>query len=135
VKNIILVIVAVVLLAIAAVSFYLRSGEQTEIPNQYRIHGVCLETHKEFTLTVKASDAMPFVNPETGRRTVYTWWFCADCRHRFIPELVASPDGGPPHYRPFPLCTNCGSNCTGTWFPEDPEQEHPDGDGPLPPLP
>lgn len=126
---------AVLLLALAVVLFAWRGGSGANLPAELTARCVCLETHQEFTLKYGVRDAPPLVNPNTGRRTVYPWWYCPECNKRFIPDLVPDPRGGPPKPPPIPSCPLCGSNRVGTWDPAIPEQANPDGDAPLPELP
>lgn len=81
------------------------------------MHGVCLRTGNEFTLTVPVSERAPYENPDTGERTVYSWWYCYDCKHRFVPPPVASRDGGLTAPT-MPACPECGSMSTGAYDPE-----------------
>ncbi len=134
-KNLMLGGGAVVLLAAAGVLLLTRggTGAQAKYPTGYVVHGVDLETKAELTINATNKQGAPFVNPATGKRTVYPWFFCEECRVRFVPELVARPDG-PPKLPMIPACPKCGKSGT-PWAPEFEEQAEPAGDAPLPTMP
>jgi hypothetical protein len=134
-KNLLLGAAVVALLAAAGVILVTRGvGGGAKYPSGYVVHGVDLETKAELTIHATNKEGAPFVNPATGKRTVYPWFFCEDCRIRFVPDLVPRPDGGPPKLPMIPACPKCGKSGT-PWSPELPEQAEPAGDAPLPALP
>ncbi len=134
-KNLVLGGGALVLLAAAAVLLVTRGGgAQAKFPTGYVVHGVDFDTKTEVTIHATNKDAAPYVNPATGKRAVYPWFFCEECRLRFVPALEPSRTGGPPKLPMIPACPTCGKAGT-PWSPEDPEQAQPTGDAPLPALP
>jgi hypothetical protein len=133
-KNIILGAAAVVILGLAVFLYFWRSPGPSQF-NEFVTPAVDLETGQELRVTYKLGERAPFVNPATGKRTVYPWYFCQDCRKRFVPDLVPSADGGPPRLPAIPICPLCGGSRTGGWMREDPDQAEPAGDAPLPKLP
>jgi hypothetical protein len=133
-KNLLLGVGVAVLLAAAGVLFFTRGGNaQAKYPTGYVVQGVDLETKADVTIHATNKESAPFVNPSTGKRTVYPWYFCEECKLRFVPALVASKTGGPPKLPMIPACPKCGHSGT-PWSPEDPEQATPAGDVPLPAL-
>lgn len=133
-KNLVLGTAAVVLLLAAGVLLVTRGGSaQAKYPTGYVVQGVDLETKTDVTIHATNKEVAPFVNPATGKRTVYPWYFCEDCKLRFVPALVPSRTGGPPKLPMIPACPKCGHSGT-PWSPEDPEQATPAGDAPLPEL-
>ena len=126
---------AVGILAVAVVLFVLRGGMESNLPTEVTAQCVCLETKQEFSLNYGLRDRPPLENPDTGRRTVFPWWYCQKCNKRFVPNLIPGRGGGPPRTPPIPSCPLCGSNRVGVWNPRNPESAEPDGDAPLPELP
>lgn len=134
-RKIVLGSAALAIIALAVVLYAVRGGADAELSNRFTIRGVCLETGQEVVVTYTVGERAPFVNPATGRRTVYTWYYCRDCNKRFVPELLPASDGGPPRLPVIPACPLCGgTNMTG-WTPDDPDQAAPAGDAPLPKWP
>jgi hypothetical protein len=135
VKNIGLAAVAIVLLGVAGVSFFARGGCKSgaELPSVRRLHCVDLKTGGEYTIEAPMDRVAPFANPSTGELTLYPWYFCNDCKYRFVPAPVPSPNG-PPKLPAIPSCPHCGSSNCGTWVPEIYESEKV-ADAELPKLP
>jgi hypothetical protein len=134
-KNMVLGAAAVVLLAAAAALVFTRGGSaRAKYPTGYVVQGVDLETKADVTIHASNKETAPYVNPATGKRTVYPWFFCEECKWRFVPDLVPRPGGGPPKLPMIAACPKCGRSGT-PWMPEDPEQAHPAGDAPLPAMP
>ncbi len=134
-RNVILVVAAVALLGAAVLVYALRTREDLSLPSSYAVYCACLETKQEVAITAKLTDPLPFANPTTGRRTVYPWWFCNDCRYRFVPAPVPDSHGGPPKPPMMATCPHCGSSSTGSWAKGLPDMDNPAGDCPLPPMP
>lgn len=133
-KNLILGAAAVVILGLALLLYLWRTPDKSQF-TEFVAPGVDLETGQEVRVTYKLGERAPFLNPATGKRTVYPWYFCEDCQKRFVPELVPSPDGGPPRLPPIPTCPLCGGSRAGVWMPDYPDHAQPKGDAPLPKLP
>lgn len=133
-KNALLAGAAAVIL-IAAVFLYFRPRDVAEFPTEYVVQTVCLETKQEMPVRAAMTERAPFVNPSTGRRTLYPWWFCWECKYRFVPTPIPGQGDEPPRIPPMPACPHCGSANTGSWVPEDPDAAQPAGDAPLPELP
>ena len=123
--------IAIVLLA--AAYFFFRSGAPEALPDTYTIDGVCLECAAENRVSYKAEEHAPHTCPECAARAVYSWMYCQACKKRFVPKLEPSADG-PPRFPVVPACIACGSNRTGEYVPDDPEQK-PIGTAPLPAFP
>jgi hypothetical protein len=134
-KNLLLGGAAVVLLGAAGVSLVTRTGSaRAKFPTGYVVQGVDLETKTDVTIHATNKETAPFVNPATGKRTVYPWFFCEECKWRFVPALVPSRTGGPPKLPMIPACPKCGRSGT-PWSPDFPEQAETTGDAPLPAMP
>jgi hypothetical protein len=142
-KNLLLVAVAVVCLVTAAIIHFYPWKMAAKHPDRIRIHGVCLETKRDVVVTAPIGESAPYLNPQTGKRTVYGWYFCGDCRHRFVPGRRPTTAPAPSTLpvatalRPagIPVCPLCGGANCGAWNPDDPDQAHPAGDAPLPAKP
>lgn len=131
-KNAVLIGAAIVLLVGAAGLYAWRSGPEVSLPTKYRVRAVCLETHEEFNLNPKLTEQPPFENPKTGKATVYPYWFCRTCKHRF----VGQPAGDPPRLPMIPRCPKCPDGGeVGGWKWNDPDQANPAGTYELPKLP
>jgi len=127
--------VAVVLFGVAGYLLFVRGGSEAKYPTEYFVHVVDLQTKQEAKINAKMTEAAPYLNPATGQRTFYPWWFCQGCRYRFVPPATLGADGAP-HLPQMPSCSHCGKMVTGPWIPEgDPDVEKPAGDAPLPALP
>ncbi len=133
-KSVLLGMAAVAMLGVAVGLYLTRSTGGTRIPDEFSIHGVCLETGVDVAVTYRVGERAPFVNPATGQRTVYMWYLCRDCAKRFVPPLVPDPAGGPPRPPPIPTCPLCGGSDVVAWNPDDPTQPEPVGDAPLPQM-
>jgi hypothetical protein len=146
-KNVILGAIAVVIVVVAVYIYVTQSRVQPQYPSQFTTHAVCLETKKEIELTLPIDEQPPYKNPATGRRTVYPWQFCTDCKYRFVavgkrPTAAATtapagtPTTGPfvrtPQGAVLAVCPHCGGTSTQVWAPDDPEMAEPAGDVPLP---
>ncbi len=132
--NAALAAVSVVLLGLAAVLYFRRADTGAQFPSTYTMEGVCLGCQKEVVASYDAGSIAVGHCPECKTQTVYSWMLCRDCMKRFVPNLTASGDGGPPLPPVVPTCTQCGSNNTGAWVPGLPGMES-SGDAPLPKLP
>ena len=125
---------SIIVILAAGVVIFTRGSAKAQFPEGYVVHAVDLETKDELEIHASNKERPPFVNPKTGQRTMYPWYFCLECQHRFVPALVPSASGGPPVLPMIPACPKCGQSGT-PWAPEDPDQAQPKGDAPLPKLP
>ncbi len=133
-RKIILGCLAAGLFALAGLIFS-YSGASAQYPETYRVNGVCLACKQEGRLEPKTAETRPYECPHCSERTFYPWYFCSDCKMKFVPDLVKNPGGGKPHgLPPVPACSECGSIHVGTYFPSDPEQVA-TGTAELPELP
>ena len=123
------------MLAIAVYFFSTRASPEAQYPAEYTSRVVCLETHEESKVTSKMTERAPFVNPKTGRRTLYPWYFCYNCKYRFVPTPIPSADGEAPGLPIAPTCPHCGSSHAASWVPSDPDQANPVGTAELPKVP
>jgi hypothetical protein len=89
---------------------------RADLPTERVVYVADPETHQEFTLTVGMAEAAPFKNPETGEKTLYPWYFCHECKHRFLRSAhAATTQPASPHPIEAPQCPGCGSWDCGTW--------------------
>jgi hypothetical protein len=126
---------AVVMLAIAAYLFATHRSSEAQYPSHYTVQTVCLATGEEFPVTSKVTEREPYANPKTGRRTLFPWYFCYNCKYRFVPTPIPSAGGEPPRLPMVPTCPHCGNQGGSSWDPSDPAQAHPAGTAPLPKVP
>lgn len=134
-KNFVMLAGGLGVIGLAIVLFVVRESPEAKYPTKVYGKGVCLETKAEIDYVREQGQYPPFVNPATGRRTVYPWWYCPACNKRFVPALIPARDGGPPRMQQPPSCPLCGSGSVGGWYPADPDQASPAGDAPLPEMP
>ncbi len=130
-RNGLLVGSAVVALAVAAVLFA-RGRTAGQLPSQYTTRGICLACQKESESRHALTDIPPFVCPHCGKAAVYPWYYCYDCKKRFVPDLVRMEPGRPlrvPTWTSCP-CPNCRSAQVTQWDPSFQGQAA--GDAPLP---
>jgi hypothetical protein len=134
VKNTVLGAIAIVAFGAAIAVFVMRNPESEYMPRKLTMRGVCLETKQDVTVTFNAGEQPPYVNPATGRRTVYSWYICPECKKRFVPKLVFLPGRDLPQPEIIPKCPLCGGDAA-AWNPDDPNQPKPVGDVPPPDMP
>jgi hypothetical protein len=129
-KNLILVGLSVVIFATAgAIGFWATRGKP-RFAELYLINGVCLSCLWDGEASYKANEGQPAVCPSCNKRAVYEWYYCQDCRKRFVPALDRSTN--PPTVPPFSPCPGCYCTNVGAWDPRFPEQAVPRGELPLP---
>ncbi len=132
-RNALLAAVAVVLLAVAGFRMLRSSGNAIENIRTYTGYGVCLACKQESVVSYGVNESQPLRCEACGEQAFYLWWYCNECKYRFIPDLVRKP-GQPPRPNPYPRCTHCGCADVSGWDPENPYQT-PAGDAELPDWP
>ena len=120
-RKVWLTIISVTVLVVAGYRLIFGSTGKPKLPDTYTAYGICLACKQEATILHQKDDPQPFLCQGCGEQAVYTWWYCNDCRYRFIPELIRTP-GEPPHPTPYPTCTHCSCNSVSGWDPENPDQ-------------
>lgn len=135
IKNLVLGGVAVVLLLASTWFTCSHESPQARLPDEFTSYGVCLETGDEVTAVYGADQRAPWVNPSTGRRTVYPWYYCRECQTRFVPELQPDRAGGLPRVPVVAICPECGSQKTVPWTKEGMFAQEPKKTIPPPPMP
>jgi hypothetical protein len=135
VKNLLLGAAAVVMLALAVYIYRTRPPADAQYPTECTVSTVCLETKEEVSVTSKMTERAPFVNPKTGRRTLYPWYFCNNCKFRFVPTPIPSSDGEAPRLPIAPTCPHCGAQSACSWDQSSPSQAKPAGTAELPKVP
>jgi DNA-directed RNA polymerase subunit RPC12/RpoP len=133
-RNIVLAGLAIGLFIVAGVIFS-RSDASADYPSTYMLDGVCLQCKQDGRLQLKTAQIPPYECPHCHERAFYPWFYCSDCKVKFVPNLVKNPGGGRPHGLPVvPMCSECGGPHVGNYIPTDPEQS-PTGVADLPGLP
>jgi hypothetical protein len=115
-KNVALALAAILAFGLAAF-FFTRDTAKPSFARM-KAHGLALDTKQELAVEFGPSEPPPWVNPATGQRTVYPFWFCEKCKYKFVPQLEPNPAGGPPRVPMAPRCTHCGDEHVGSWIPE-----------------
>jgi hypothetical protein len=133
-RNLILGGVAAGLIVLAVILLVVIPRGKAELPQEKIVHGVCLACREHAQLRVPLRELEPYECPECGERAVYQWWFCFECKYRFVPNLVRPAGGGPPHVPFAPACPNCKGNMCGAWVADDPAYQ-PAGEAELPKWP
>ena len=132
-RNLVLSIVAVVCLVAALVVFLRTRGRGGNVfADEYMSPCVCLACQLECEIHHGPQDLVPFKcpNPDCGQVAAYPWYFCYDCKKRFVPQPLMREPGGPLRPPENIRCTACGSGNVTQWGPWIEEQ--PVGDAPLP---
>lgn len=132
-RNGVLLAVAIAALAVAAWRFSRPSGAMIGLPTDLTTAGVCLTCKQDVLIRHGMNDVGPFKCPGCGEDTAFSWLYCNECNHRFVPNLVRNRQGliRP---NPFPYCTRCGCESVQGWVPGDDSQPV-SGDAPLPRMP
>jgi hypothetical protein len=133
VRNLTLGAAAVAILAVAGYLFS-RNARESHLPTTFTLDGVCLACKQSGTVTYGAGEQEPLTCPSCRKQAFYGWKYCEACKHRFVPALSKRSPDEPPRPPAIPICTQCGSNRTGAYTPEDTEQKV-EGDARLPPWP
>lgn len=131
-KN--LILGAIIVLAGGFAVFRLIGGSsKPDFPHEYTIQGVCLNCKAESPLTQQIRERPPFVCAKCGVKGVVPWYYCPNCKKRFVPTPEKGADGVI-RMPIVPTCPGCHKTNGGAFDPSDPEQK-PTGDLPLPALP
>jgi len=125
IKQVGLAILAVGLLGFAGWRFFGAKGE-IKLPDKFRAPGICIACNTETTIEYPAKTVPPYKCPSCDQETFYTWWYCPECQHRFIPELTKETPRRPVR---FPQCTHCSCKSVSGW---DPQSMPTRGDAKLP---
>ncbi len=123
---------AIIAIAAAAVVFFTFRGGREKISEQFTGNGVCLACQWDGEFSYARDDRAPYVCPDCGDQAVYLWYYCNDCKHRFVPELDRSTV--PPRIPIGVTCTNCGGRHVTQYIPKA-MLEPPAGDAKLPAWP
>ena len=133
-RNVVLGVLAVAAIAYAGYRI-MRGGKAQSLQTvrNFTGYGVCLNCKQEAIVTFGANELPPYHCEACGEDAFYLWWYCRECKYRFIPDLIRKP-GQPPRPNPYPRCTHCGCSDVCGWDPDNPYQV-PQGDAPLPKWP
>jgi hypothetical protein len=127
------VLVGVVIIALGIVG-YLSFGSgrgAAGVPSQYVTSAVCLACQKETEVKHARGELAPWTCRFCGKNAVYPWFYCSNCKKRFVPNLTRPEPGGPLRTPTVPVCPACGSQNVGLYMPGLTD-EKPAGDAPLP---
>ena len=130
-KSAVLGGVALVVLGGAAYLFF-KPRAAVSFPTRYTIEGVCLACHAQDRVDAKLTDPPPHRCSKCGQSAIFGWYYCQDCKKRFVPNPVKSADRI--SLPVIPSCGGCGSQRVSQYASDDPEQT-PAGDAPLPKWP
>jgi hypothetical protein len=133
-KQLALGLVALGAFGVAAYLVFGRSNARVEIGEKFSEAGVCLSCKAEGQVSYPREEPAPHRCPKCSEHAFYPYYFCNDCKYRFVPALVAGPAGTPPHMPLGVACTHCQSGSAGPWFADQPGYE-PAGTMPLPKWP
>jgi Zn ribbon nucleic-acid-binding protein len=133
-KQLVLVLVALGAFGIAAYLVFGRSASTVQIGKNFTEAGVCLSCKAEGQVSYPREEPAPHRCPKCGEQAFYPYYFCNDCKYRFVPPLVAGPAGTPPGLPLGAVCPRCQSSSVGPWFADQPGYE-PEGTMPLPKWP
>lgn len=127
--------VGVVAVGLAVYFFSRNTGDKDKYPRQLTVDGVCLACKQEVKARIKAvSDFAPYDCPNCKEMAVYPWFYCDNCRKRFVPELIpGAGHDGKPALPAAPKCSGCRSNLVMQYIPGF--SPPPAGDAPLPKWP
>lgn len=129
-RNLLLGGIAVAAIAVAILLFA-RGRGSSALPKEYTIWGVCLACQEEAETTQPLADYAPFECPHCSQHAVYNWFYCYDCKKRFVPDLGRPDPGGPLRLPTGLRCRACRSDYVGQYDPQLPTQD-PVGTAPLP---
>ncbi len=115
-KQITLAALAVLLLGVAGLMAFRSFHTTTDLPEHFKIKGVCLACGKDVEARTSFEKPPPAVCPECGKEAVYRLMYCPACKKTFVPRLVQAPDG---QWRaePYPSCPGCGAAGTMAYEP------------------
>ncbi len=99
------------------------------------VHGVCLACREEGAAAAPWGEQAPYACPKCQVKGVYPWWYCQECRRRFVPALVERDAGEPLRLPAVVACTGCQSAYVSPYLPEHAQLEPPVGDVPPPAWP
>jgi DNA-directed RNA polymerase subunit RPC12/RpoP len=133
-RQVLLGAVAVVAFAIAAYSFFGRGKGGPNLPKEFSEAGICLSCKTEGRVTYPHAEPAPHRCPKCGEAAFYPYYFCFECKKRFVPALVQIRAGEPLRLPVGIACTSCGSTSVSPFLPNQPDYE-PSGDAPLPKWP
>lgn len=132
-RNIVLGVISAVCLVAALIVFLSNRGQNRVMADEYITLCVCLACQQECDIRHGPLELVPFTcpNPDCGEAAVYPWYFCNDCKRRFVPQPLMREPGGPLRPPATITCTACGSVSITPYAPEWLKEE-PIGDAPLP---
>lgn len=133
-RNLLLGGLAVTITGAAGYFFFSNRGSSGAVSaTTYEFRGACLACKQPVQTTQHFDENFPLKCPKCGQAAVYPWYYCYQCKKRFVPELDRS-GSGPPRVPMGPRCTACGSDNVGLWV-EKMTTQQPTGDATLPKWP
>lgn len=127
--------VSIVVIGLAVYYSVRNSSNRDKYPQELTVDGVCLACKHEVKARIKAtSEFAPYECPLCKEVAVYPWFYCDNCRMRFVPELIpGAGHDGKPALPASPKCTSCKSNLVTQYIPGFHPQ--PAGNAPFPKWP
>ena len=104
------------------------------VAKEFTETGVCLSCKAEGEVTYPRAEVAPHRCPKCDAQAFYPFYFCFECKKRFVPALVQRQAGEPLRLPLGVACTSCGGSNVSPFLPNQPEYE-PAGDAPLPKWP
>lgn len=131
-RNLVLGGIAAACIAIAAWRFF-QERNAGALPSEYTVKAVCMTCRAEVECTQTLRTRPPLPCPKCSAKTAVPWFYCPDCKKRYVPRFVKGEDGVV-RMPIVPACSGCGSARGQPYEPNDPEHK-PTGDVPPPALP
>ena len=109
-------------LVVVAGGFYLLTGTKAAPgdPKKLSEDCVCLSCKAESMIAYPREEAAPHRCPKCGEQAAYPIFYCFNCKHRFVPALLPSGQGGPPRVPASVVCPKCGNSNVTPFLPNEP---------------
>lgn len=106
-----LVLGAVVVLCLGGALLMFARGSSTGAPptgDEFTCIGVCMACEFDGECTYARGEPAPHKCSKCGELAVYPWFYCSECRARFVPRLGRGDTSEPPRLPEVIRCPNCG---------------------------
>ena len=128
-------ILVVLVLAAGGYAFFARGKSAPNIGSRFTEAGVCLACKDDAQVTYPREEPAPHRCPKCGQQAFYPWYYCFDCKKRFVPALTTRDAGGPPRVPLSVACPMCFGTSVSPYLANQPGYELSGPDGPLPKWP
>ena len=110
-SNAVKVAIAVVVLVLAVVLYFVRShgGGHPTSRTDYNAKLQCVACNHQFKTNLEVTDRPPYPCPNCGKKEAWPLRQCRDCDEVFLPPL----EGDPPRQPMIATCPKCKSQATG----------------------